>query len=200
MTAFDTLTGIPGFDPRGDGLGKLELVEIDTPDGVFRFGIGFDGRFVDHIGREWHGLQILRVSSLGSAINGVAPEGEMSLSFFQDPDAPDLVAQVQALGADYIAGREIRFLFQPIRSPEELYAPGLPPVLHTTRIMRTVTARASGAQDRTLTLTFEAWSEKRRAARRIRFDRAGHEQLLGASNPSLEWRPTDLREDEKLFG
>lgn len=198
--SFETLDSIAGWNPRDDGIGLLNLVELDTPDGAARFGVGFDGKFIDVNGDTWWGSTILRVSTMAAALNGVSPEGELGLSFFQDPDAPDLVAQVLDLGAAYVDGREIRFYLQPIRSVEEFYAPGIAPILLHTRIMRTVTARASGAQDRSLTLTFEAWSEKRRAARRIRFDRAGHEYLLGASNPSLEFRPTDMQEDEKLFG
>ncbi len=197
---FETLGEFAGWHPRDDGIGLLNLVEIDTPDGVYRFGCGFDARFVDSLARTWWSLSVLRMSSLGSAINGVAPDGNLSLSFFQDPDEPDLVEDIQALGADYIAGRPIRFYIQPLRSVVDLYAPVIAPVLIATRTMRTVTSRASGAQDRTLSLTFEGWSEDRRTARRVRFDRAGHEQLLGSSNPSLQYRPTDNREDEKLFG
>jgi len=200
MTQFDAIDSIPGWNPRDDGLGLLNLVSIDTPDGLARFGVGYDGRFIDANGSTWWGLTILRVSGMGSALQGVAPEGEMGLAFFQDPDQPDLVAQVLSHGADYVDGRPIRFYAQPLRSVEEIYAPTIEPILIHTRKMRTVTGRVSGAQDRTLSLTFEAWSEKRRAGRRQKFDQAGHEFFLGEPNPSLEWRPTDNREDEKLFG
>lgn len=200
MSAFsDGLDSIPGWNPRDDGIGFLRLVELDTPEGALRFGIGFEGRFIDANGDEWAGSTVLAVSSMPSALNGVAPEGELSLSFFQDPDAPDFVAYVRQYGAAYVNGREIRFYLQPLRTPDELFAPVVAPLLTYTRIMRTITVKASGAQDRSITLTFEAWSEKRRQARRIRFDRAGHELLLGEANPSLEYRPTDNREDEKLF-
>lgn len=199
MSAFDTLDGIPGWDPRDDGIGLLNLVEIDTAEDTLRFGVGFDARFVDVNGMEWLGATILRVSSMPSALSGVAPEGDLSLSFFQDPDEPDFITSIMEDGPALVAGRPIRFYLQPLRTPEEMFAPTIAPVLVYTRIMRTLTAAASGAQGRTLKLTFEAWSEKRRQARRIRFDRAGHELLLGESNPSLEYRPTDMREDEKLF-
>ena len=83
---------------RGATVGGFHLCEIDTPDGPVRFIIGADGAFTDVNGNTWVGSVLGNVSSLGSAIGGEAPEGSLTLSFFQDPRAPDLVAQVKALG------------------------------------------------------------------------------------------------------
>ncbi len=51
-----------------------------------------------------------------------------------------------------------------------------------------------------MTLTFEAWTENRRAARRIILNTEGHANLIGEANPSLEMIPTVDFEEEKLFG
>jgi len=188
------------FNPRDDVLGALDLCEIDTPDGPARFMIGADGLFTDTSGNEWYGSQLASVSSLGSAIGGAAPEGSLTLSYFQDPDAADLISQVKDLGLDYIAGRSITFYVQPINSQTEFYAPTVAPHQWMQRTMRTLVFTANGAQDRSISVTFEAWSEDRRSARRIVLNTEGHAKLIGEANPSLEFMPTSDFEEEKLFG
>lgn len=188
------------FDPRDEVIAVLDLVEIDASDGTHRFLVGTDGVFTDSAGRAWAGSALASVSGLESAIDGVAPEGEISLSFFQDPTMPDLIGQVKALGLDCIKGREIRFYLQPIRSQAEFQAPTTPPLLWCTRIMRQLRFTASGAQDRSISLSFETWAERRRAARRLVLNETGHRILTGASNPSLSLMPTSDFEEEKLFG
>lgn len=189
-----------GFDPGGTLKGGLDLCAIETPDGPARFIIGTDGVFVDVNGDQWFGTQLASVSSLGSALDGQAPEGSVTLSFFQDPDADDLIAQVKALGFAYIAGRKITFYVQPCASIEEFYAPKVAPVQWMQRTMRSLTFGVSGAQDRSITLGFEAWTENRRAARRIVLNTEGHAKLIGHENPSLKHMPTTDFEEEKLFG
>ncbi|UWQ59969.1 hypothetical protein K3722_07515 [Leisingera caerulea] len=189
-----------GYNRQDDVLGVLDLCEIDTPDGPARFIIGTDGVFTDINGNQWFGTQLASVSSLASALDGQAPEGSLTLSFFQDPDADDLIAQVKALGLDYIRGRPITFYVQPINSQAEFSAPTAAPVQWMQRTMRTLVFSASGAQDRSISVTFEAWSENRRASRRIILNTEGHAKLIGEENPSLEFMPTDDFEEEKLFG
>ena len=189
-----------GYDSGGAIHGALDLCEIDTPDGPARFIIGTDGVFVDTDGNRWFGTQLASVSSLGSAMEGQAPEGNVTLSYFQDPDADDLITQVRALGLTYIEGRPITFLVQPIGSMEEFYAPKVAPVQWMQRTMRTLGISASGAQDRSISLGFEAWTEKRRASRRIVLNTEGHAKLIGEANRSLAFMPTTDFEEEKLFG
>ena len=189
-----------GYGWRDDVLAVLDLCEIDTPDGPARFIIGTDGVFTDVNGNKWYGTQLANVSSLGSAIGGEAPEGSLTLSFFQDPDADDLIAQVKELGLDYIKGRPITFFLQPINSHPEFQAPSVPPIQWVQRTMRKLVFTANGAQDRSISVTFEAWSEDRRGARRIVLNSEGHAQLIGEANPSLEFMPTTDFQDVKLFG
>lgn len=189
-----------GFSPSEDVLGALDLCEIDTPDGPARFIVGTDGMFTDINGNRWYGTQLASVGSLGSAIGGQAPEGSITLSFFQDPDAADLISQIKDLGLDYISGRMITFYVQPINSQAEFYAPVVAPQQWLQRVMRTLVFTANGAQDRSISVTFEAWSEYRRAARRIVLNTEGHAKLIGEANPSLEFMPTSDFEEEKLFG
>lgn len=193
------LDAIEGFDPRASFLGALNLVEIETPDGDFGFIVGTDGIFTSSTGAIYYGSRLLKMSNLQSAIDGIAPAGSVTLSYFQDPAIPDMVAQIKALGVDYVAGREIRFLWQPAAAPADLQAPTIPVQRWATRVMRTLTFAERGVRGREITLSFETWAEDRRTARRIRFDQEGHETLLGAANPSLEFRPTTDRQDEPLF-
>ncbi len=188
------------YDPQGEIIGALDLCEIDTPDGPQRFIIGADGVFTDVNENKWYGTQLASVSSLESALEGRAPEGSITLSYFQDPDADDLISEVKALGIDYVKARAIRFFFQPIGSMAELYKPKRPPRQWMQRTMRSLHFKSSGAQDRSISLGFEAWTEKRRAARRIVMNTEGHAKLIGEANPSLSFAPTSAFEEEKLFG
>ena len=141
---------MPEFDLRDDVIGILDLVNLDTPDGEFGFLLGVDGVFTDVNGKVWVGSTALGSDRLQSAINGVAPEGRIAFSFFQDPQQLDLVEQVKALGIEYLSGRAISFWYQPISSVAELSAPVLPPRKWLTRTIRTLSVRANGARDRTL--------------------------------------------------
>ena len=190
-----------GFDPRSPVSHALDLVEVDTSDGeTTRFLLGTDGVFVDMLGREWMGSSMASVTGMQSAIDGIAPVGTASLSYFQDPADTDLIAKLKSLGLSYIAGREIRFYIQPIALVEDLYRPTTAPILWATRIMRQISYKANGAQDRQISVSFETWAERRGAARRIKMDTEGHAALLGAPNPSLEFKPTVDFTEEKLFG
>lgn len=188
------------FDPRDEILAMIDLVALDTPDGTMRFMLGVDGLFTDTSGNTWYGSQLASVTGLQSAIGGVAPEGSITLSFFQDPDADDLIAQIRELGATYVRDRTITFYIQPIRSQAEFYAPSTSPLQWLQRTMKSLAFRASGAQDRSISVSFETWAENRRAARRIVLNTEGHAQLTGSANPSLEYMPTVDFEEEKLFG
>ncbi|WP_370281567.1 hypothetical protein [Pseudooceanicola sp.] len=185
---------------RDSVVGMLDLCNINTPDGDFGFLLGQDGVFTDVNGKSWYGSTLISVPKLQSAIDGIAPAGAIDLSFIQDPSSPDLVAQVRELGLDYLDGRPITFWVQPFRSMAEMQAPVLPPHLHLTRTMRSLTFTASGARDRRITLGFEPWTEDRRAARRIALNTEGHAKLTGSANPSLSFMPTETFEEEALFG
>lgn len=189
-----------GYNPQGEILGALDLCELDTPDGPARFIIGADGVFTDVDGNKWYGTQLASVTSLESALEGRAPEGSITLSYFQDPDADDLIAQIKALGSDYIKGQPIRFYFQPIGSQAELYNPKVAPIQWMQRTQRSLTYRFSGAQDRSIVLGFEAWTENRRAARRTVMNTEGHAKLIGEKNPSLKYMPTTGSKEWLLFG
>ena len=188
------------FDPRDPAARILYLANVNTPDGDFGFMLGADGRFTDKTGKVWHGSQLISSDDLELSLQGTAPSGNLTLAFIQDPDAPELIDQVRALGADYIDGREITFYVQPLLSVNELYAPTLAPVKFLTRIMRKLTFSLSGAQDRSITLSFESPFETRNGQRRMVYNTTDHSQLVGAANPSLTYIPTDNRRDEKIWG
>lgn len=188
------------FDPRDDVVGLLDLVEVETQQGPARFLIGVEGVFRDVTGNEWVGSQLVSIGSLKSAIDGIAPEGTATLSFFQDPDAKNLITQLREQGTEYTVGKTITFFVQPIGSMAEFYAPTTPPIQWLQRVMTNIGYSANGALDRSITLAFEAWSQYRRSARRIAMNTEGHARLTGSPNPSLEFAPTVDFQEEKLFG
>lgn len=192
-----TGTGIPA---RDDITGLLGLIEIDTPDGPARFMVGVDGVFRDIEGRAWAGSQLLSANEIEWSRGGEAPEGSLSLSYFQDPAAPDLIAQIRDLGADYVDGRTLRYYVQPIGSMADFYAPRLPPVLIATRRAGAVTFELQGDIVRRLSLTVEGPLAARRAARSRFYTVDDHARLIGTANPSLEFMPLEPREEEALFG
>lgn len=192
-----TGTGIPA---RDDITGLLGLIEIDTPDGPARFMVGVDGVFRDIEGRAWAGSQLLSANEIEWSRGGEAPEGSLSLSYFQDPAAPDLIAQIRDLGADYVDGRTLRYYVQPIGSMADFYAPRLAPVLIATRRAGAVTFELQGDIVRRLSLTVEGPLAGRRAARSRFYTVDDHTRLIGTANPSLEFMPLEPREEEALFG
>lgn len=189
-----------GFNPRDHRAGLLDLCLIDSTAGVGRFIIGADGVFTDTNGDQWFGSQLINAGSLGASIGGAAPEGSLTLSYFQDPNADDLISDIKELGVSCIEGRAITFYVQPVGSMAEFYAPTVAPIQWMQRTMRTLTFSADGAQGRSISLTFEAWTEQRKGSRRVVLNTQGHAQLIGESNPSLEFIPTVDFQEEKLFG
>ncbi|MGY9046058.1 hypothetical protein P775_14275 [Puniceibacterium antarcticum] len=188
------------LDPRDARIYCLQLANINTPDGDFGFIVGADGVFEDITGKRWVGSQLIRPGDDEFAIDGVAPTGSLALSFFQDPDAPDLVAQVRALGSQYIQGRKIQFFVQPGREIADFYAPKVAPRPVMTRIMRRIIYNLNDAQDRSLTLTYESAFEGRRTSRRLVYNETDHGLLIGARDPSLRQIPTQNFQEEPLFG
>ena len=168
-----------GFDPRSPVVRMLHLCAMDTPDGIQRFMIGTDGRFTDITGAPWHGSQLLTVSGFQSAINGIAPAGQIGMAFYEDPGQPSILDTLRSYGADYLDGRPIDFYVQPLRAAAEFYAPVLPPIQYGRRTMRTLTISLTGPLQREISVGFEAWSEGRRTARRIALNTAGHAALIG---------------------
>lgn len=189
-----------GFDPRADVIGALELVEIDTPDGPAGFIVGVDGKFASTDERVWWGCSLISGSELEMSINGTAPSGNLTLSFVQDPDAEELVAQIKALGADYIKGRSITFYLQPILNMAEFTVPTLPPIQIAVRKASSIAFDMVGPLQRSISLAFEGPFAGRNTARGYKYTTADHTRLIGSANPSLEFAPDNLSQEEKLFG
>lgn len=187
-------------DPRSDVIGVLDLVSIDTPDGVFRFLVGTDGRFVDVNGDVWWGSRLISGDDLRASIQGEAPSGSLTLSFIPDPDGDDLIAEIRALGTDYIRDREIIFWDQPILSMNELAAPSLPPERLMTRRGGHVEFTVTGAIERRIAMTFEGPFTGRNVAPGTQYTVADHSRMVGTANASLRFMPTDNWQEQKLFG
>lgn len=185
---------------RAPVVAKLDLVNLSTADGDFGFIAGLDGRFVDVNGKTWIGSSLIQASAQESALNGKAPAGEVSMSYYQDPGMPDLVAQIRALGVDYVRDRAITFYVQTFADVGEFYAPKTPPIQIYKRRMKSLSFSIEGDQLRRLTLAFESSWEERRSARRRIYNTVDHSATLGALNPSLEFVPTNNFQEEKLFG
>ncbi len=190
----------PEFDPRADVAFKLDLVNVNTPDGDFGFILGADGAFRDINGKRWVGSTLIGAGDDEVAIGGTAPEGALTLTFFQDPEEEDFVAQIKGLGADYVAGRPVTFHVQPLRSQAEFLAPTLAPITVMTRTARKVIFGLEGPLKRSMTLTYESVFEARKLRRARVYNTEDHARLVGSANPSLQYIPTSQFRDEPVFG
>lgn len=189
-----------GFDPRAPIIGLLDLVSIEAPSGLYRFMVGQEGIFRDLAGNPWYGSQLISASALEWSRDGKAPGGSLTLNYFQDPTAPDLIDQLQASGDADIKGAPVRFYVQPLASHADLYAPRWAPVLVATKTAGTLRYEFQGDVQRSISLTLEGPAALRRTARGLNYTVADHARLIGAANPSLEYMPQIARPEEKLFG
>ena len=189
-----------GFDPSADAVGFLTLIVVETEEGPFGFMPGVDGMFTDINGVIYWGSTLLSVPTLKYGIQGTAPEGALTMTFFQNPDAPDLISQLRAQGLSYVEGREVRFYVQPINSQAEFSAPTMAPILFAVRTSARLSFEANGAVQRRITLEFEGPFAGRNEASKLVWSTADHSALWGAANPSLQYMPNSNFEEQKLWG
>lgn len=188
-----------GFDPDQDVVGLLNLVNINTPDGDFGFLLQEDGVFTDRSAKAWTGAQVLENPALEASINGTAPAGSLGMTFFVDPGDDGFVAEVKALGVDYVRGRALTFFVQPLFAPGDLWAPQVDPIQIAEFRMQSIVIAANGPLQRTMRLTFEGAFAGRNQARGYYYNTVDHAKLIGAANPSLTYLPLHARQPEKLF-
>ncbi|MCJ8139561.1 hypothetical protein [Falsirhodobacter halotolerans] len=188
------------LDSRAEVVAVLPLVEVTTTDGPYRFILGMDGTFTDVANREWLGSSILGGGANEILIGDIAPRGTLSLTFIQDPGLPDTIAQMKALGVDYIYGLPVKFFVQPLASLEEVGRPTLPPILFMTRRQTGLTFNLDGPAQRSITLTYEGVGANGNQQRRQVYNTADHARLIGRANPSLQYIPQEMENDVSLFG
>lgn len=186
-------------DQRADVQRILNLVAIDTPDGVFRFMAGTDGIFRDVDGHEWMGSRLIIADDLQASIQGTAPSGKLMLSFIPDPSDPDLIGKIAELGTDYVRGRAVAFYEQRIGSISEFYAPTEAPDLLMTRRAREISYSMSGAMDRSISLSYEGEFSGRNTAPGWQYTTTDHQALMGTTDTSVRFFPTTDNQEEKLF-
>jgi hypothetical protein len=193
----------PGFDPRDDVVGLLTLANINTPDGDFGFMLGVDGKFTDVTGKNWWGTVLVDSPDIEMSINGLAPAGQLSLSWFSDPTqiGPEagLIDDVKDLGTDYIRGRSLTFYVQPLTDTNQLWAPVIAPIRFAQVAMQSISFTLSGSFERSLSLSWEGAYVGRNTARGLYYTTTDHARLIGAANPSMTYAPMDGRQVEKLF-
>lgn len=189
----------PDYDFRADAIATLDLVALDTTEGIVRLWLGEDGIFVDTSGNQWLGSKLLTVSEIEYSINGSAPAITLGFSFIQDPDADDLIAAVREEGVAAVKGRTATFYLQYLRSLNEFYAPFYPPDLITVRTMTNIDYLFDGPQIRGLSLTVEAPFNLRSKPVGGRYNTVDHSRRVGHDNPSLEFMPTNGWDDQSLF-
>lgn len=189
-----------GFNCRDDVSGLFHLVQVDTPDGPFRFLLNSEGVFTDTDGNEWLGAALVRDEALGFGLGGTAKASSMHLRMIDDPADPDgLVSQILEIGSDYIKGRSLTRYVQPIGSINEMYAPKYPVQRVSEEVMDYITKEAPDAINRSMTLHLEGAFRVRGGARGLVYNVTDHARQLGTANPSYEFVPTEPRE-EKIFG
>lgn len=192
-----------GFDPRDEVVGCLTLANVNTPDGDFGFMIGIDGKFVDIDGKEWWGTTLIDMPEIEMPLNGTAPAGQATLAWFDDPTQRDpefsLIAEIKALGADYIRGRALTFYVQPLTAQAQFWAPVIAPIPFAQVRMQSVGFGLEGPTGRSITLVWEGAFAGRNTARNWFYTTQDHARLVGGANPSLTYVPMDGRQPEKLF-
>lgn len=189
-----------GFDPRADIVGLIDLVSIDAPSGLARFMVGQDGVFTDADGNRWIGSSLITASPPELSRDGTAPAGQLTLSYFQDPEGADLISALRASGDTAIRGAVIRHYVQPLTDVSQFYAPVHAPVLVATKTAGTLRTEIVGDLQRSLSVDVEGPTAMRRAARGLNYTVDDHARLTGAPNPSLELMPQTSMTEEKLFG
>lgn len=190
-----------GFDPRAEVIYLLHLVQIDAVSGTYGFMPGQEGVYRDINGFSWYGSQLISAGEVAWSRDGSAPAGALTMSYFQDPSAPDLMQQLRETGDDQVRGRPVRFYIVPMTDAAQFYAPTFAPILIATKRAGSLAVEYEGDVTRRFQLTLEGPAALRRAARGLNYTVQDHNRLIGAAgNPSLEFIPNDTRTEEKLFG
>lgn len=189
------------YELNAEVVGVLDLVEIDTTEGVLNFVVGDDAKFTDVTGKIWYGSKLISVSETEFSINGTAPSVQLSFTFIQDPDTPDLIQIVKDLGGvSTVKGRLAKFYLQYIGEYKQIFAPVFAPQLLTQRVMYNLDYAFEGPQVRTLTLTVEGPFNLRSRPVGGRYNTADHSRRVGSSNMSLEFMPNNASDTQTLFG
>lgn len=192
------------MDFKADTVGILELVELDTTEGICRFIVNADGFFIDSNGNKWMGSKLISVGEIEYSVNGSAPAVEFSFSFIQDPDAEDLVSAVRAMGLAAVRGRDASIYIQYIGATREFFKPFYAPQKITVRKMSNIGYAFDGPQIRSLSLTVEGPFNLRSKPVNLRYNTADHSRRLGLApgvvNPSLEFMPNNTFDMQPLFG
>ncbi|SMO64102.1 hypothetical protein [Paracoccus laeviglucosivorans] len=188
------------IDARAEVLGIIRLAEVTTAGGVFRFILGLDGRFIDVNGQVWIGSTLLDVPELEMLVGDIAPSGSITITYLQDPDGPDFVGQMKQLGLVYVEGLPVRFYAQPFTDLSQVGAPVEPPELIATRRQTGLTYTVDGPAQRSITLTFETLGASGNHQPRLIYNTEDHAALIGRANPSLQYIPQEIENDEPLFG
>ena len=189
----------PEFNPRDQVIGVLDLIQIDTPDGVYGFMPGVDGKFTDINGQEYWGGILIAEGALQMAIQGASPEGEIGMTFFSDPDGAQLIADIRELGLDYVRGRSITFLIQPLTNMAQFYAPVMPPIQIARRTMTRIIYSMSGPIQRQLSVGYEGVFAGRNAGPGLMYTTEDHARLIGTENPSLTYMPRDDFTEKQMY-
>lgn len=192
------------YDLRSPVISFVDLVALDTTAGIVRLLLGDDAFFYDVNGNQWLGSKLLSTSEIELSVNGTAPATELTFSYIQDPDEPDLIAAVKEYGVAAVKGRPARFYIQYLESTGEFFRPVFAPQLFTTRTMMNLDYVFNGPQIRGLTLTVEGPFNLRAKPVSGRYNTSDHSRRLGLPpgtiNPSLEWMPNNTFDDQPLFG
>lgn len=189
-----------GYDYQSPTAAMFYLINISTTDGDLGFFLGGDSDFTDVNGKTWYRGTLLTAGTQELALNGIAPSGELTLSYFQDPGLPDLIETLQASGVDYVKGRPVSFYAQCFNSISHMHAPVFEPLLYMTRTAASLVYRAPGQRDRSISLTYESPGDRRRNAKNLTYTVDNHEIQIGSPDPSLEFKPSETDNEQPLFG
>lgn len=192
------------YDARAENVGFITLIELDTTLGKYGFLLGDDGWFQSIDGRKWLGSRLISSSEIEFSVNGTAPGIELSLTFIQDPDQPDLIGEMKEYGSEIVKGRRANFYIQYFEFLEEFFNPVYEPQLITSRVMMNLSYHFEGPQIRKISLQVEGPFNLRAKPVGGRYNTADHSRRLGLPpstiNPSLEFMPVHGVDEQSLFG
>ncbi len=178
------------LDLRAPVVRFIELVGIEAATDIYRFMIGVSDRWRDADGREWVGSEGITLSALSEPINGRAPAGSLTISYFQNPEGPDLFREIKESGDADVEGRALRIYSFFWETEQELRSPTRPPQLEYTFTMRSIVFSAGIGFERSLSVHFEGVNEWRANAGAVALNTEGHAHVLdGEANPSLKFAP-----------
>ncbi len=179
------------FEFDGEFVGLLLLAELQTQEHTLRFILNDEGKFTDINSNVWLGSKLISMGDVEFSTGGDAPSSQIVLSLGSDPDAIDVVSEVQQYGVDAVRHRPCNIYVQYLGEIEERYSAIHEPILITSREMYNIRYNFDGPQTRQISITMEGPFNLRSQPINGRYTDEDHRRRSGTGDPSLEFMPVN---------